>query len=112
MAQMTYRQQIATRVMYEFVINEMDDEDILDNHPCETLAELLRFLPDYDDRHIEIEVWKLVGSDAEGITDREYLQIDGNELPSEFSGGAVVPKHVSRQFTVPRMEVLRERLSR
>lgn len=107
----THKQHIATRVGYEFVINEMDGEDIADNHFHDSLAELIGKLPDFDDDDIEIEVRRLEGSDAEGVTDREYAQVGKDGTLGEFDGGATMPKHVSKQFTPNRIAALAKRLS-
>ena len=108
---MTHKQQVATRVSYEFVINEMDGEDITDNHCYDSLAELINHLPLFDGDHIEIEVRRLEGSDAEGVTDREYAQVGKDGTLGEFDGGATMPKRVSKQFTIERIAVLAKRLS-
>ena len=107
----THKQQIATRVGYEFVINEMEGEDITDNHFYDSLAELINHLPLFDGDDIDIEVMRLEGSDAEGVTDREYAQVGKDGTLGEFDGGATMPKHVSNQFTPNRIAVLAKRLS-
>ena len=107
----THKQQIATRVGYEFVINEMDGEDIADNHFHDSLAELVENLQLFDDDAIEIEVRRMTGSDSEGVTDREYAQVGKDGKLGEFDGGAMMPKHVSKQFTPKRIAVLAKRLS-
>ena len=108
---MTHKQQIATRVEYEFVINEMEGEDIVENNFYDSLVELTNHLPLFDGDHIEIEVMRLEGSGAEGVTDREYAQVGKDGTLGEFDDGATMPNHVSKQFTPNRIAVLARRLS-
>jgi len=108
---MNHRQQIATRVVYEFVINEMDDNDIVENHFYDSIAELINHLPLFDDDNIEIEVQRLEGSEAEGVTCREYAQVDKDGTLGEFTGGSITPKYISKQFTPSRIAVLAKRLT-
>ena len=95
------------QIKYEFVICTHDGDDIVDHSFHDNLQSLIDSLPNFEGEQISLEIWRNVGNDSDGLLDRQYLAIvPGETLGVEFCGGAIVPKSISRQFTLKRLDRL------
>ena len=81
-------------VSYEWDAIELsqggDDADVVEHHHCDTLREAIEQLHRLN--HGRIELVRDVGSEAQGITDRQWAWVRDGRLPVTFDGGARVPQ--------------------
>ena len=96
-------QRISTH--YEWVAEIIDIyDDIIDSQYFDTLGELQQWVktvsPDDFENYKRID-WGLhrcSGSEADGMTDREYAYVKSNTLPDYFDQGSKVPKRFHEQL--------------
>lgn len=78
-------------IRYEWDVLELDGNgDIIEHHHCDTLAQAVICFRQFTAASIELV--RDVGNDANGLTDRQWAEIERGRLPTEFSEGAMVPK--------------------
>jgi hypothetical protein len=76
-------------------------DDIIDHHFADKLSDL----PDDpccgDETCVkhDLELWRNVGNDIDGITDREYALVVDGRLPDEMDGGSRVPVRFHREIS-------------
>ena len=92
-----YRKLIATRVYYEWVLEELDQhEEIVDLRFADSLADLLKEadgIPKHD-----LALVRNTYTEIDGITDRQYAYLAEGKL-TEMEGGAHIPKRYLEEAT-------------
>ena len=75
---------------YEWGVEEKDEYgDIAENHFCSSYAEAVEVAKDFD--HCDIVLVRTRGSEADGVTDRQWAYVEDGKLSTYFSEGAKVP---------------------
>jgi hypothetical protein len=88
----------AIRVSYEWIVNELDGEDIVDVNGFDTLKEALSYQGRLQ-RSSEIELVRNEGNEASGITDRFWAPLKHGTLPAFFeSSYGVVDLLIPKRF--------------
>ncbi len=78
-------------IVYEWVVEEMDGEEILNVSAFGKLSEAKIFS---EGLNVSIALRRDVGNDLDGITDRQYAYAGD----VEFEHGAKIPKHLLGDF--------------
>ena len=79
-------------ITYEWVVEQMDGDEIVDTSAFDTLVEARRYIGD-ENNHV-ISLRRDVGSEEEGLTDRQYAYAGA----AEFEAGAAIPKRLMADF--------------
>jgi hypothetical protein len=87
------------KTIYEWSVNEMDGEDIVENHFCESLVKS-GFVSSEINENLTLELVKSKYKSDGEIVDRQYCCVESMGLPSEFDGGDSVPCRFVRELHV------------
>lgn len=84
------------KTFYEWVVNEMDDEYILENYFFDTYADATRFVSTLNGSY-EIELKRDKVDECVGVVDRGYAQLKDGKLDEYFDNGPKVPQRFHQE---------------
>lgn len=89
---------------YEWCVEEMDGEDIVDNHFCDDYAECV----EHSEAGDAIALVCSIGNESEGLQDRDWAYVVDGKLPGEFPAmGRKVPKRFHAEVAKLKRELAR-----
>lgn len=86
-------------VQYEWDVEEVEDDEILDHHHDENVRTLLRvWFSEIATGTARLVLVKNVGNDVDGLIHRAWAYVENDKLPDEFDDGSKVPQRFKREL--------------